>query len=171
LAFESLPQGADFSIDAVPRIEASSEPSKHSHALSYAGISELMQFTTGTEFYLSDTFTFYLHLSNESEQILKNISVTVIVKDAQSKNKTVLDTTNSPKLELKQQQQSDHIISFHLTDPGFHVLGIQAQYVTQSGEQRSITKHFKFMVNKPLSIESSLVTTLPVRFTFFEQTR
>jgi hypothetical protein len=164
LAFETLPQGAAFATDAVPRIEASSGPSTRPHALNYAGVSELMQFTTGTEFYLSDTFTFYLHLSNESENILKNISTVVVIKDAQSRQQTVLDTTASPKLELKQQQHSDHIVKFHLTEPGYHVLGIQAMYAPLTGEPRTLTKHFKFMVNKPLSIESSLVTTLPTGF-------
>lgn len=166
LAFESLPQGAQFSTDAVPRVEASSSPSTRPFAINYSGISELLQFTTGTEFFLSDSFTFYLHLSNDSEQPVTNVAATVIIKDPQSRNKIVLDTTSSPKAELKQQQSTDHIIKFNLTDPGYHVLGIQTGYTTHNGEARSLVKHFKFMVNKPISLESSLVTTLPVRQSF-----
>jgi hypothetical protein len=131
--------------------------------LNYSGLSELLQFTSGSEFYLSDSFTFYLHLSNDSEQIVTNVTVVVAVKDPQSRNKTVLDTSASAKAELKQQQHSDYIIRFNLPEPGSYVLGIQAQYVTQTGETRSLTKHFKFMVNKPLSVDSSLVTTTQVR--------
>lgn len=166
LAFETVPQGASFANGAVPKIEAVSSSSTRPHALNYAGVSELMQFTTGTEFYLSDTFTFYLHLSNESEQILKNVSVSVVIKDTQAKQQTVLDTSSSPKIELKPQQFSDHVVKFHLNEPGYHVLAIQANYTPSTGDSRSMTKHFKFMVNKPVSIESSLVTTLPVRFFF-----
>ena len=104
-----------------------------------------------------------MHLSNDSDQVLKNISVAVIIKDAQSKNQSVWDTTAAPKSELKPQQVSDYIIRIHLTEPGQHVLGIQAAYQNQTGDTRTLTKHFKFLVNKPLAVESSLVSSLPVR--------
>lgn len=122
-----------------------------------------MQFTTGSEFYLSDSFTFYLHISNESEQTAKAISVVVAIKDPQSNNRSVLDTSSTPKEKLDSQQQSDYIIRFHLSEPGSHVLGIKVQYTSHTGEVRSLTKHFKFTVSKPAAVDSSLVSTLPVR--------
>lgn len=122
-----------------------------------------MQFTTGSEFYLSDSFTFYLHISNESEQVAKSVIVVVAIKDPQSNNKSVLDTSSTPKDKLESQQQSDYIIRFHLSEPGSHVLGIKVQYTSAQGEVRSLTKHFKFTVSKPAAVESSLVAPLPVR--------
>lgn len=163
LAFETLPKDTSFTGDAVPRIEARNDLPNRSQALSYCGVGELLQFTTGSEFYLSDTFTFYLHLNNESEQVAKSVGVVVAIKDPQSNNKSVLDTTVAPKDKLDPLQQSDYIIRFHLTEPGSHVLGIKVQYTNPAGETRSLTKHFKFTVSKPAAVESSLVATLPVR--------
>lgn len=163
LAFENLPKDTSFATDAIPRIEAKSDAPSRSQALNFSGVGELMQFTTGSEFYLSDSFTFYLHISNESDQIAKSIIVVVAIKDPQSNNKTVLDTSTTPKEKLDPQNQSDYIIRFHLSEPGSHVLGIKVQYNTPLGEVRSLTKHFKFTVSKPAAVESTLVSPLPVR--------
>lgn len=163
MAFENLPKDTSFSTDAIPRIEAKSDAPSRSQALNFSGVGELMQFTTGSEFYLSDSFTFYLHISNESDQIAKSVIVVVAIKDPQSNNKTVLDTSTTPKEKLDPQNQSDYIIRFHLNEPGSHVLGIKVQYTTPIGEVRSLTKHFKFTVSKPAAVESTLVSPLPVR--------
>lgn len=164
-AIDSLLTNQSYADNNGSRIVTEQEKSQQStpFSLNYIGLNEHLQFTTGKDFYVSEKFSFYVHYYNEGEFVLNTVILVAMVKDPGSRVLPLIDNSTTPTSTLAQNQSVDHLITFQVVEEGYHVLALTIQYTLPTGETRSLSKHFRFNIIKPLVAETTIVSAIPVR--------
>ncbi|XP_043835330.1 trafficking protein particle complex subunit 13 isoform X4 [Dromiciops gliroides] len=102
--------------------------------------------------FLGETFSSYISVHNDSNQIVKDI---LVKADLQTSSQRLnLSASNATVAELKSDCCIDDVIHHEVKEIGTHILVCAVSYTTQSGEKMYFRKFFKFQVLKPLDVKT-----------------
>ncbi|XP_041826556.1 trafficking protein particle complex subunit 13 isoform X1 [Melanotaenia boesemani] len=102
--------------------------------------------------FLGETFSSYISVHNDSNQIVKDI---LVKADLQTSSQRLnLSASNSAVAELKPECCIDDVIHHEVKEIGTHILVCAVSYTTQYGEKLYFRKFFKFQVLKPLDVKT-----------------
>ncbi|XP_051972190.1 trafficking protein particle complex subunit 13-like [Xyrauchen texanus] len=102
--------------------------------------------------FLGETFSSYISVHNDSNQVVKDI---LVKADLQTSSQRLnLSASNSAVSELKPECCIDDVIHHEVKEIGTHILVCAVSYTAQSGEKLYFRKFFKFQVLKPLDVKT-----------------
>uniref|UniRef100_A0A8C2DJM5 Trafficking protein particle complex subunit 13 n=1 Tax=Cyprinus carpio TaxID=7962 RepID=A0A8C2DJM5_CYPCA len=102
--------------------------------------------------FLGETFSSYISVHNDSNQVVKDI---LVKADLQTSSQRLnLSASNSAVSELKPECCIDDVIHHEVKEIGTHILVCAVSYTTQTGEKLYFRKFFKFQVLKPLDVKT-----------------
>ncbi|KAL7847022.1 hypothetical protein SRHO_G00220020 [Serrasalmus rhombeus] len=102
--------------------------------------------------FLGETFSSYISVHNDSNQVVKDI---LVKADLQTSSQRLnLSASNSAVAELKPECCIDDVIHHEVKEIGTHILVCAVSYTTQSGDKLYFRKFFKFQVLKPLDVKT-----------------
>ncbi|KAJ0057178.1 hypothetical protein NL108_002111, partial [Boleophthalmus pectinirostris] len=102
--------------------------------------------------FLGETFSSYISVHNDSNQVVKDI---LVKADLQTSSQRLnLSASNSTVAELKPECCIDDVIHHEVKEIGTHILVCAVSYTTQYGEKLYFRKFFKFQVLKPLDVKT-----------------
>uniref|UniRef100_A0A3Q3K4F0 Trafficking protein particle complex subunit 13 n=1 Tax=Monopterus albus TaxID=43700 RepID=A0A3Q3K4F0_MONAL len=102
--------------------------------------------------FLGETFSSYISVHNDSNQVVKDI---LVKADLQTSSQRLnLSASNSAVVELKPECCIDDVIHHEVKEIGTHILVCAVSYTTQYGEKLYFRKFFKFQVLKPLDVKT-----------------
>ncbi|KAJ8957639.1 hypothetical protein NQ318_017528 [Aromia moschata] len=101
--------------------------------------------------YLGETFSSYICVYNETEQIVNNITVKV---DLQTSSQRLPLSVNPPTPKLSPDETVNVVIHHEVKEIGTHILVCEVCYQNPSGMPMSFRKFFKIMVLKPLDVKT-----------------
>ncbi|KAI3362123.1 hypothetical protein L3Q82_012449 [Scortum barcoo] len=102
--------------------------------------------------FLGETFSSYISVHNDSNQVVKDI---LVKADLQTSSQRLnLSASNSAVAELKPECCIDDVIHHEVKEIGTHILVCAVSYTTQYGEKLYFRKFFKFQVLKPLDVKT-----------------
>uniref|UniRef100_A0A7N6A5G0 Trafficking protein particle complex subunit 13 n=1 Tax=Anabas testudineus TaxID=64144 RepID=A0A7N6A5G0_ANATE len=102
--------------------------------------------------FLGETFSSYISVHNDGNQIVKDI---LVKADLQTSSQRLnLSASNSAVAELKPECCIDDVIHHEVKEIGTHILVCAVSYSTQHGEKLYFRKFFKFQVLKPLDVKT-----------------
>ncbi|PWA26815.1 hypothetical protein CCH79_00001143, partial [Gambusia affinis] len=116
--------------------------------------------------FLGETFSSYISVHNDSNQVVKDILVKVLqvfytrslkplIADLQTSSQRLnLSASNSAVAELKPECCIDDVIHHEVKEIGTHILVCAVSYTSQFGEKLYFRKFFKFQVLKPLDVKT-----------------
>ncbi|KAM4051597.1 trafficking protein particle complex subunit 13 isoform 2-T2 [Anomaloglossus baeobatrachus] len=102
--------------------------------------------------FLGETFSSYISVHNDSNQIVKDIQVKADLQT--SSQRLNLSASSAVVSELKQDSCIDDVIHHEVKEIGTHILVCAVSYTTQTGEKMYFRKFFKFQVLKPLDVKT-----------------
>ncbi|XP_053303987.1 trafficking protein particle complex subunit 13 isoform X4 [Spea bombifrons] len=102
--------------------------------------------------FLGETFSSYISVHNDSNQIVKDIQVKADLQT--SSQRLNLSASTSVVAELKPDSCIDDVIHHEVKEIGTHILVCAVSYTTQTGEKMYFRKFFKFQVLKPLDVKT-----------------
>uniref|UniRef100_A0AAY4DK31 Trafficking protein particle complex subunit 13 n=1 Tax=Denticeps clupeoides TaxID=299321 RepID=A0AAY4DK31_9TELE len=111
--------------------------------------------------FLGETFSSYISVHNDSNQVVKDI---LVKADLQTSSQRLnLSTSNSSVSELKPECCIDDVIHHEVKEIGTHILVCAVSYTTQSGEKLYFRKFFKFQTDEVfLEAQIQNITTSPM---------
>jgi|UniRef100_A0AC35F0Z1 hypothetical protein len=115
--------------------------------------SYLMAPTSIDNIYLGETFTFYIVVLNESDQICSDISVKVDLQ-TQTQRITLQSKLGDTQSELFPSRCCGQMVMHEIKETGQHILVCSVSYITNDGEKMYFRKFFKFPVNKPIDVRT-----------------
>ncbi|XP_063226118.1 trafficking protein particle complex subunit 13 [Bacillus rossius redtenbacheri] len=103
--------------------------------------------------YLGETFSSYICVHNDSNQVAKDV---IVQADLQTSSQRIpLSSQHRDKnSELKPQETLDDVIHHEVKEVGTHILVCEVSYVTPMLSRQSFRKFFKFQVLKPLDVKT-----------------
>ncbi|KAM8793057.1 trafficking protein particle complex subunit 13 isoform 1-T1 [Eudromia elegans] len=102
--------------------------------------------------FLGETFSSYISVHNDSNQIVKDI---LVKADLQTSSQRLnLSASSAAVAELKPDCCIDDVIHHEVKEIGTHILVCAVSYTTQMGEKMYFRKFFKFQVLKPLDVKT-----------------
>uniref|UniRef100_A0A4W4FES3 Trafficking protein particle complex subunit 13 n=1 Tax=Electrophorus electricus TaxID=8005 RepID=A0A4W4FES3_ELEEL len=102
--------------------------------------------------FLGETFSSYISVHNDSNQVVKDI---LVKADLQTSSQRLnLSASNSAVAELRPECCIDDVIHHEVKEIGTHILVCAVSYTTQSGDKLYFRKFFKFQVLKPLDVKT-----------------
>uniref|UniRef100_A0A8B9PYX8 Trafficking protein particle complex subunit 13 n=1 Tax=Apteryx owenii TaxID=8824 RepID=A0A8B9PYX8_APTOW len=102
--------------------------------------------------FLGETFSSYISVHNDSNQIVKDI---LVKADLQTSSQRLnLSASSAAVAELKPDCCIDDVIHHEVKEIGTHILVCAVSYTTQTGEKMYFRKFFKFQVLKPLDVKT-----------------
>uniref|UniRef100_A0A8I6AE67 Trafficking protein particle complex subunit 13 n=1 Tax=Rattus norvegicus TaxID=10116 RepID=A0A8I6AE67_RAT len=94
--------------------------------------------------FLGETFSSYISVHNDSNQVVKDI---LVKADLQTSSQRLnLSASNAAVAELKPDCCIDDVIHHEVKEIGTHILVCAVSYTTQGGEKMYFRKFFKFQV-------------------------
>lgn len=95
--------------------------------------------------FLGETFSSYISVHNDSNQVVKDI---LVKADLQTSSQRLnLSASNSAVAELKPECCIDDVIHHEVKEIGTHILVCAVSYTTHYGEKLYFRKFFKFQVS------------------------
>nr|CAD7198877.1 unnamed protein product [Timema douglasi] len=107
--------------------------------------------TAGHNIYLGETFSSYICVHNDSNQVAKEVFVKA---DLQTSSQRIPLSNNGAAPELRQQETLDDVIHHEVKEVGTHILVCEVSYLTLTNTRQSFRKFFKFQVLKPLDVKT-----------------
>ncbi|XP_015132797.1 trafficking protein particle complex subunit 13 isoform X1 [Gallus gallus] len=102
--------------------------------------------------FLGETFSSYISVHNDSNQVVKDI---LVKADLQTSSQRLnLSASTAAVAELKPDCCIDDVIHHEVKEIGTHILVCAVSYTTQAGEKMYFRKFFKFQVLKPLDVKT-----------------
>ncbi|XP_048224251.1 trafficking protein particle complex subunit 13 isoform X2 [Perognathus longimembris pacificus] len=102
--------------------------------------------------FLGETFSSYISVHNDSNQVVKDI---LVKADLQTSSQRLnLSASNTTVTELTPDCCIDDVIHHEVKEIGTHILVCAVSYTTQGGEKMYFRKFFKFQVLKPLDVKT-----------------
>ncbi|KAF5275182.1 hypothetical protein FQR65_LT04214 [Abscondita terminalis] len=101
--------------------------------------------------YLGETFSSYVCVFNETEQVVKNVSVKV---DLQTSSQRLPLSVKSPTPALEPNDTVNNVIHYEVKEIGTHILVCEVTYQSAIGNTLSFRKFFKIQVLKPLDVKT-----------------
>ncbi|MEQ2162872.1 Trafficking protein particle complex subunit 13, partial [Goodea atripinnis] len=102
--------------------------------------------------FLGETFSSYISVHNDSNQVVKDI---LVKADLQTSSQRLnLSASNTAVAELKPECCIDDVIHHEVKEIGTHILVCAVSYTSQFGEKLYFRKFFKFQVLKPLDVKT-----------------
>uniref|UniRef100_A0A8C8S1Q1 Trafficking protein particle complex subunit 13 n=1 Tax=Pelusios castaneus TaxID=367368 RepID=A0A8C8S1Q1_9SAUR len=102
--------------------------------------------------FLGETFSSYISVHNDSNQVVKDI---LVKADLQTSSQRLnLSASSAAVAELKSDCCIDDVIHHEVKEIGTHILVCAVSYTTQTGEKMYFRKFFKFQVLKPLDVKT-----------------
>ncbi|KAJ2664051.1 hypothetical protein IWW48_001063 [Coemansia sp. RSA 1200] len=113
--------------------------------------------------YLGETFAAHICLCNESNLVVRDISVRAVMQTAtqrlilfdSSSSKGAGQQEETPKI-LQAGQPLNLQVAHEIKELGVHMLGCTISYLSAQGEHRSLQKSFKFQVSNPLVVKTKI---------------
>ncbi|CAH2296238.1 Hypothetical predicted protein [Pelobates cultripes] len=102
--------------------------------------------------FLGETFSSYISVHNDSNQVVKDIQVKADLQT--SSQRLNLSASTAVVAELKPDSCIDDVIHHEVKEIGTHILVCAVSYTTQAGEKMYFRKFFKFQVLKPLDVKT-----------------
>uniref|UniRef100_A0A7N6FHP6 Trafficking protein particle complex subunit 13 n=1 Tax=Anabas testudineus TaxID=64144 RepID=A0A7N6FHP6_ANATE len=111
--------------------------------------------------FLGETFSSYISVHNDGNQIVKDI---LVKADLQTSSQRLnLSASNSAVAELKPECCIDDVIHHEVKEIGTHILVCAVSYSTQHGEKLYFRKFFKFQTDEVfLEAQIQNITTSPM---------
>uniref|UniRef100_A0A914UZB3 Trafficking protein particle complex subunit 13 n=1 Tax=Plectus sambesii TaxID=2011161 RepID=A0A914UZB3_9BILA len=103
--------------------------------------------------YLGETFTFYMCVHNDSNQIATEVAIKADLQTS-SQRVALPCKMQEPVAELSPDQALGEVISHEIKEIGQHILVCAVTYNTAAGEKMYFRKFFKFPVAKPLDVRT-----------------
>ncbi|XP_078531284.1 trafficking protein particle complex subunit 13 isoform X2 [Lissotriton helveticus] len=102
--------------------------------------------------FLGETFSSYISVHNDSNQVVKDI---LVKADLQTSSQRLnLSASTSAVAELSPDSCIDDVIHHEVKEIGTHILVCAVSYTTQTNEKMYFRKFFKFQVLKPLDVKT-----------------
>ncbi|NXJ42702.1 TPC13 protein, partial [Ciconia maguari] len=102
--------------------------------------------------FLGETFSSYISVHNDSNQVVKDI---LVKADLQTSSQRLnLSASSAAVAELKPDCCINDVIHHEVKEIGTHILVCAVSYTTQTGEKMYFRKFFKFQVLKPLDVKT-----------------
>uniref|UniRef100_A0A3Q2C9E2 Trafficking protein particle complex subunit 13 n=1 Tax=Cyprinodon variegatus TaxID=28743 RepID=A0A3Q2C9E2_CYPVA len=111
--------------------------------------------------FLGETFSSYISVHNDSNQVVKDI---LVKADLQTSSQRLnLSASNSAVAELKPECCIDDVIHHEVKEIGTHILVCAVSYTSQFGEKLYFRKFFKFQTDEVfLEAQIQNITTSPM---------
>ncbi|XP_023030224.1 trafficking protein particle complex subunit 13 [Leptinotarsa decemlineata] len=106
---------------------------------------------TPVNIYLGETFSSYICVYSETENVVNNITVKV---DLQTSSQRLPLFSNPPTTQLPPDKTVDVVIHHEVKEIGTHILVCEVTYQSPTGAPMSFRKFFKIMVLKPLDVKT-----------------
>ncbi|KAJ4438077.1 hypothetical protein ANN_14016 [Periplaneta americana] len=104
--------------------------------------------------YLGETFSSYICVHNDSNQIAKDVSVKADLQTSSQRIPLSGHQTESVATELHPQDTVDDVIHHEVKEVGTHILVCEVSYTSPTQTRLSFRKFFKFQVLKPLDVKT-----------------
>ncbi|KAJ9578659.1 hypothetical protein L9F63_005149 [Diploptera punctata] len=104
--------------------------------------------------YLGETFSSYICVHNDSNQIAKDVSVKADLQTSSQRIPLSGHQTESVAAELHPQDTVDDVIHHEVKEVGTHILVCEVSYTSPTQARLSFRKFFKFQVLKPLDVKT-----------------
>ncbi|XP_069668809.1 trafficking protein particle complex subunit 13 isoform X2 [Periplaneta americana] len=104
--------------------------------------------------YLGETFSSYICVHNDSNQIAKDVSVKADLQTSSQRIPLSGHQTESVATELHPQDTVDDVIHHEVKEVGTHILVCEVSYTSPTQIRLSFRKFFKFQVLKPLDVKT-----------------
>lgn len=101
--------------------------------------------------YLGETFSSYVSVFNETDQLVKDVTVKV---DLQTSSQRLPLSAKAPTPELATDDIVNLVIHHEVKEIGTHILVCEVTYQAPSGNSMSFRKFFKIQVLKPLDVKT-----------------
>lgn len=102
--------------------------------------------------YLGETFSCYVCVHNETNQVVHDVSVKADLET--SCQRIPVSTNNSVSVALGPDETVNDVIHHEVKDLGYHILFCEVSYMTSLNTISSFKKVFKFQVVKPLDVKT-----------------
>ncbi|XP_071281427.1 trafficking protein particle complex subunit 13 isoform X5 [Agelaius tricolor] len=111
--------------------------------------------------FLGETFSSYISVHNDSNQVVKDI---LVKADLQTSSQRLnLSASSAAVAELKPDCCIDDVIHHEVKEIGTHILVCAVSYTTQTGEKMYFRKFFKFQTDEVfLEAQIQNITTSPM---------
>jgi len=113
--------------------------------------------------YLGETFVTYICLNNETNKTVRSVSVRI---ELQTSSQKLLLVENQPT-DLEVKKNLEYISQYEIKELGVHILICTVFYMTETNEQRTIKRFYKFQVHNPIAVKTK-VNSLSDGRIFFE---
>lgn len=113
--------------------------------------------------YLGETFTTYICLNNETNQVVNAVSMKIELQTSSQK----LLLVESKPTPLNVRKNIEYISQYEIKELGVHILICTVLYMTPTNEQRTIKRFYKFQVHNPIAVKTK-VNSLSDGRIFFE---
>uniref|UniRef100_A0A803JK96 Trafficking protein particle complex subunit 13 n=1 Tax=Xenopus tropicalis TaxID=8364 RepID=A0A803JK96_XENTR len=111
--------------------------------------------------FLGETFSSYISVHNDSNQVVKDIQVKADLQT--SSQRLNLSASTAVVSELKPDSCIDDVIHHEVKEIGTHILVCAVSYTTQTGEKMYFRKFFKFQTDEVfLEAQIQNITTSPM---------
>uniref|UniRef100_A0A8C5LXL3 Trafficking protein particle complex subunit 13 n=1 Tax=Leptobrachium leishanense TaxID=445787 RepID=A0A8C5LXL3_9ANUR len=111
--------------------------------------------------FLGETFSSYISVHNDSNQVVKDIQVKADLQT--SSQRLNLSASTAVVAELKPDSCIDDVIHHEVKEIGTHILVCAVSYTTQTGEKMYFRKFFKFQTDEVfLEAQIQNITTSPM---------
>ncbi|KDR14425.1 trafficking protein particle complex subunit 13 isoform X2 [Zootermopsis nevadensis] len=104
--------------------------------------------------YLGETFSSYICVHNDSNEIAKHVSVKADLQTTSHRIPLSGHQIESVTAELHPQDTVDDVIHHEVKEVGTHILVCEVSYTAPTQTQLSFRKFFKFQVLKPLDVKT-----------------
>lgn len=101
--------------------------------------------------YLGETFSCYVSILNDSNQISKDVSLKT---DIQTTSQRIQLTSCKPKDVLGPDESVDEVLNYEVKELGTHILICAVTYHSSAGEKLYMRRFYKFQVLKPLEVKT-----------------
>lgn len=101
--------------------------------------------------YLGETFSCYVSILNESNQVTKDVALKT---DIQTSSQRFQLTASKPKDVLAPDQSQDEVLSYEVKELGTHILICCVNYTSPTKEKLLMRRFYKFQVLKPLEVKT-----------------
>ncbi|CAI4229240.1 unnamed protein product [Auanema sp. JU1783] len=106
--------------------------------------------------YLGETFSFYVHCVNESDQRVTDVSVTC---ELQTNSQRVSLSCSLEDKSLEAGEAIGQVLSHEIKELGQHIVICSVNYKTVGAEKMYFRKFFKFPVTKPIDVKTKFYNT------------
>jgi len=103
--------------------------------------------------YLGETFTFYVVVLNESDQVCSDVTIKADLQ-TQTQRINLQPKLGDSNVELTPGKCYGQMVTHEIKETGQHILVCAVNYRTPDGEKMYFRKFFKFPVNKPIDVRT-----------------